>query len=49
MVHDASGVPRYYVHGYWDEMITCAKIITGEGNSIVTEPAKTIWTANKPQ
>lgn len=48
-VHDAQGVPRYVIKGYWDQRIECGKILGGEGKNLVTEPLKVMWEATPPQ
>jgi len=48
-VHDAQGVARYVIKGYWDQRIECGKILSGEGKNLVTEPLKVMWEATPPQ
>ncbi len=48
-VNDADGKPRWVMKGYWDEKMECAKVLSGERKSIVTEPPKQLWTLQPPQ
>ena len=48
-VHDAQGVARYLMKGYWDQKLDCGRILGGEGKNVITEPLKTLWEAVPPQ
>ncbi len=48
-VSDADGVPRWTLKGYWDEMMECSKILSGEGKGVVTDSPRRLWTLQPPQ
>ena len=44
-IQDADGNVRYVIKGYWDQQYDIAKVISGEGKNVVTEPPVTLWRA----
>ena len=48
-MNDGSGTLHYLIGGHWDEAFTLAKIVSGEGKNVVTEPPQVLWRADPPR